>query len=211
MRHTIEVCCTGNNGRSPMVEVIGNNEVLEKGLEDKIIFISSGTRADNTWDNAWNYEKANSMLRRASKGGLIDPGVIDEDRYNSETHYQMVVNDLAKKALYIMRPIESALRNAALLDIGLEYKGGRTQTIVRDYVSLVLGVTSKHVRHAKEIYQGEDKVPEIMQLNEYAGVRGEISDAFGKLDPDVYRAIRDEVQKIVPVVINRFVKEHDLE
>lgn len=211
MRHVIEACCTGNNGRSPMVEVIGNKEILTRGLEEKVIFISSGTRADHSWDNVWHYEKAKFVLQRAARSGLmIEPAVIDKGRYDEDTDYQISVNKYARKMIAILRPIETALRNAALLDIGIEYKGGRRQTRAGNNVSLVLGITNKHVRHVKEFYQGEEKIPEIMQLHEYAGIPGEIPDAFGQLDPGVYREIRDEILDLMPTVVERFKSDHNL-
>ena len=211
MTYIIEVCCTGNNGRSTMGKAIGNKDVSERGLEDIIKFISSGTRAGPKWDNVWTYEKAASMIRRAAKSGLVKGLEIDKERYSQDEDYRRAVQSHAKKALQIMRPIETALRTAALYEIGLEFTGERTQTVSRDDVSLVLGVQQKHAEHVKEIYKDHPNPPQISSFNEYAGVSGEIPDGLGNLDVNVYKNIRDHLLETMPKVIDRFQKEHNID
>src|SRR3989338_5854851 len=112
--YIIEAACTGNNSRSKMTEAIGNEKVADSGLEDKLIFISSGTRADPKHDLDIPYEKAESILSRASRHGLMNPINIDRARYETDSAYMDTIQREVRMALRIMRPIEASLRTAAL-------------------------------------------------------------------------------------------------
>ena len=210
MTYIIEVCCTGNLNRSAMEKVIGNKVVQDENLDDKIRFISSGTRADPQWDNVLPYKKVVSILGKAVKSGLMKETRIDKESYENDPGYRVAIQSQVHTALKMLRPIEEALRTAALYQIGLEYNGRRSQTVARDDVSLLLGNEKKHVEHAKAIYEGKEKQPEISHLNEYAGVPGEIADCLGNLDVNVYINARKEIEHIMPKVVDRFRQEHSL-
>jgi hypothetical protein len=200
----IEICCTGNSGRSPIAEAVGNNYVKELGLEEKILFISSGTRAAPEWDDYWPYDKAAEMITRAAGSGLVKDMDVDKDRYDADEEYNAAVSSHARKALRLMRPIEVALRDAALYQNGLEYTGKRTQLVPRDDVFLVLGVKEKHVRQIREIYSGAENPPEIALLNRYAGLEGETADCLGRLSIMPYLKVVEHCKEIMPKVIERF-------
>jgi hypothetical protein len=206
----IEICCTGNSGRSPIAESIGNHCVKEQGLEEKILFISSGTRAAPEWDDCWPYDKAVEMINRAAGSGLVEDMVVDKDRYDADEGYKAAVSAHARKALHLMRPIEAALRNAALYQKGMEYTGKRTQLVPRKDVSLVLGVKEKHVSQIRDIYACIENPPEIALLNSYAGLEGETADYLGRLSIAPYLQVIEHCKKIMPKVIERFRGEHDV-
>ncbi|MCX6706743.1 MAG: hypothetical protein NT001_01225 [Candidatus Woesearchaeota archaeon] len=209
--HLIEVVCTGNNGRSPMAEVIGNHTSNEMGLEGKLHFISSGTKAAPDHDNELPYEKASSILKMGSSHGLINPIEVDKQRYENDPDYNSAIKAKVQMALSIMRPIETALRNAALFDIGLRCYGERMQTKPRDDVSLVLGMEQKHVSDVEKIYYlGRDTKPQIATITGYAGIEGNIPDALGNTDPKIYKQARDKLIEAMPLVISRFREEHRL-
>ena len=152
VEHIIEGVCTGNSGRSTQFEVIGNFFAKELNLENMLSFISSGTSAGPENDNDLPYDKVVSVLGHASKHGLIKLVEVDEQKYNNDADYRSVIQSKVHIAFGIMRPIEAALRDAALFDMGLKYDGTRTQTVPRSDVSVVLGMTSKHADQIKRIY-----------------------------------------------------------
>jgi len=205
--HIIEATCTKNNGRSPMVEVIGNQTVKDFGLENALHFISSGTRADPKYDKVLPYNKVVLVLDKASSHGLMKPVDVDKERYKSDSDYRAIIRNNVYMAFRIMRPIEAALRDAALHDVGMKYDGKRTQTIVRDDVSLVLGMEQKHVDQINQIYEAEQNKPLFTTITGYAGVGGEIPDSVGNTDPSVYFGIRDRLCELMPKVVSRFKEE----
>jgi protein-tyrosine-phosphatase len=208
--HIIEVVCTGNNGRSPMAEVIGNYFISSMGLENRLCFISSGTRADPGWDTYPSYSEVVSILNKASRHGLMKAVDVDEDKYKNDPAYRMIIQEKVHMAFRIMRPIEAALRDAALYDIGLRYNGKRTQTRARDDISLVLGMESRHITHLNEIYSRASYKPPFNTLTKYGGIIGEIPDFIGNPHPSVCFKIKDILHEVMPKVINRFKKEYHL-
>ena len=205
--HTIEVTCTGNNGRSVMAQAIGNLTVKNFNLEGKLCFISSGTRADLKYDQFLPYDKVESMLSRGSRHGLFSPIDVDKVRYENDPDYMLVIQERFQEAIVIMRSLEAIYRDAALFNIGLRHDGKRTQTIARDDVSVVLGMQQKHVNQIIKIYSATRHRPLITTVTEYAGVDGEILDAIGNTNPKVYFEIRDRLSEIMPLVVRRFQRE----
>lgn len=208
--HIIEVTCTGNIGRSPMAEIIGNNTVKSFNLEDKLSFISSGTRAASEHDNILPYDKVVSYLNRASSHGLMKSVDVDREKYEQDSNYRITIQDKVHMASRIMRPIEAALRDSALYHIGLKYDGKRTQTIPRHDVSLILGMEQKHVEQIKEIYFVSEHIPLITTIIDYAGDEGEILESIGNTNPAVYFKIRDRLCELMPKIVNRFREEWKL-
>lgn len=201
--YLIEICCTGNNGRSPMAEVVGNHYLQTCNLEDRICFISSGTEADARFDALWPLSKVAFVLSKASTAGLIPSGDLDAARYERDKSYRGLVQHHAIKALRMMRSIEGALRDAALCHVGLEYTGQRTQTMPRSDVSLVLGITSKHADQARIIYSTRQQPPPAVQVGDYAGVQEEVPDCLGSLRTETYIGARQQLERILPTVVEK--------
>ena len=176
-------------------------------LEDTIRFISSGTRAGPEHDAHLPYDKVASIFRSASSHGLMKPASLDKDKYEHDPDYHAAMQERAHMAFRILRPIEAALRNSSLYDVGLTCDEARVQTTARGDVSLVLGMEQKHVDQVNEIYSSGAKRPLITMVTEYAGVAGEIPDAIGNTDPHVYAAIRGRLIDLMPKVIDRYAKE----
>lgn len=208
--HIIEVCCTGNNGRSPVGEVIGNLIVKELSLQNVISIISSGTRADRKYDYILPYNKCVSILNKASHNGLMRSVEVNKERYNTDPDYKVTIRDYVHMAFRIMRPIEAALRDSALYDIGVKYEGNRTQTVINNDVSLVLGMAQENTEHVRQIYCSIEDTPVIETITDYAEVEGEISNYLGNTNPAVYLAIRERLFEIMPKVINRVRDEYKL-
>jgi protein-tyrosine-phosphatase len=209
-KYIIEVTCTGNNGRSPMAEVIGNHTAKELNLEEVLSFISSGTQAGLEHDGVFPYNKVVSVLSRASSHGLMRPVEVDFDKYEHDPWYRAAIQDRVHMAFRIMRPIETALRDSALYDIGMKYDGIRTQTVARDDVSIVLGMEPTHVDQINEIYSGSEHKPFISTITQYAGDSGKISDSIGNTNPVTYFIIRDKLLEVMPKVVSRFKDDNCL-
>ena len=225
--YLVEICCTGNNGRSPMAEVIANKILEENGFEGHIGVISTGTRADPQWDNVLPYQKVVSIYSKALRSGLVKKAEIDKEKYEHDEEYRKATQATVRELLGIMRPIEAALRDAALLDAGLKYQGRRSQTIPRDDVDMLLGMEEKHATHAKQIYAGKAHPPRIGTILkdvsdsgistdwEYVRTREEftdfskecasfpenIPDCLGSLSVEPYIEVRKILERALPIII----------
>ena len=205
--YLVELCCTGNNARSRMAESIGNRLALDEGLEQKIKFISSGILA--VPPKIRSYEWVAGVLEHASKIDIIGKQELDQGRYEKDENYQIELLGAANEARYRMMVIEERLAASALRELGLEIPSGRRQTIVRDDVSLMLGMERKHVAYAKRIYRkhkkttGKSRHPMMMTLNRFTGIEGEIPELLGTIDINPYRELREELFKIMDHVIER--------
>ena len=59
---TIGFYCSGNQGRSPMLEAIGNKMVAKQGLDDKIRFISVGLNVGKEWWKDLTIDSAKKLI-----------------------------------------------------------------------------------------------------------------------------------------------------
>ena len=211
-KHIIEVCCTGNIGRSPMAELIGNHTVVDMGLEDKIGFISSGILVNPKYGENIPYDEVVFILNRASENNFLDETHVIEKEYNNNTNYQKIIREKFNVALKNMRFVEAALRNIALYNnFNIELSDWeRCQTVVRDDVSVILGMDKGHVGFVEKIYEGRENKPTITTITQYAGIGGEIPAAFGKTNPKIYVDIGNKLEKIMPKVVSRFKEEKNL-
>ncbi len=210
IRFTIEICCTGDNGRSPIIETVGNRVVKDLKLDDKLAFISSGTRAAPKYDCNWSQNRFFKFYGFAEKAGIMALLDIDEERLNNDETYRRQNHEHVRQALLVMRSLEAAYRNLALFErYGQIYDGTRDQTLPRNDVALVLGVTDEHADQIKMIYAaGNYTTDKIFQLNKYAGLEGSIAECLGDFRVAPYRDVIAQAEMIIPKVISRFRCEH---
>ena len=136
--YLLEVACTGNNGRSPILEVVGNHLIKELDLEGVIKFISSGVQADSRYDSKWDYERIMFVNEKAKRAGIKSYDSIDRDKFENDIEYGVIVIQDTLEALRVMRQLETAFRDAALFNqYGHIYAGERLQTKPHDQVNLV--------------------------------------------------------------------------
>ena len=203
MAKRIEAVCTGNNGRSVIVDIQGNAYVRKKGLIDQIRFISSGVEAAPEHDEQWDYQKASFVFAKTRLAGFISDEV-DQKRYHSNSIYKVHTDTMAKGFLRVLQDLETRNRDAALGRTGLYYRGERTQTVPRDDVHLVLAMTERHKGKVEELYAGRDHAPMITTFNAYIGLKGDIKGCLGELSDRCHSELSRYVAGHIPTVVERF-------
>jgi protein-tyrosine-phosphatase len=199
----IEAVCTGNNGRSVIVDAHGNAYINRNNLSDQIRFISSGVEAAPEHDEQWDYEKASFVFAKTRLAGFISDEV-DKNRYHSDSIYKVHTDTMAKGFLRVLRDLETRNRDAALGRTGLSYWGERTQTVPRDDVHLVLAMTERHKDRVEELYSGRDHVPTITTFNAYVGLNGDVKGCLGELSDRCHSELSRYVAGHMPTVVERF-------
>jgi len=166
---TIEVCCTGNHGRSPLMELKAEMVLRELGLTRKYEVISTGTRVAELRSGVIPYQDQEKIVNKAIERG---------DIYNScECLYLLdnlgKVQDLGaywKKALDQFIREEEENRHIAVKHFSLEgmIKPFSQQTVPRAGVVLVLASDPKNRDRASDIYSTSRYSPLITTVAEYA-------------------------------------------
>lgn len=113
--------------------------------------------------------------------------------------------DLETCVKYILHA-EDTFRNVALLEVGIMPQGPYHQPTAPRDVDLILTMTAGNTESVKKIYDGSGFTPVITEVNVYAGIEGDVANAFCKLLP-AYREARDGLMKAVPASIARALDE----
>ena len=207
MKYHIEIVCSGNNGRSPMAEAIGNKEVREKRIKG-LIFTSSGTLVS---ESRMSYERASQILDKAEKIGFLEAVVVNQTKYEDDKDYRNAIEVQARNAKIMMWALEKKLRTSALMEIGISDEHVQRQITPSSEISLILGVEQSHADFARNIYAAENiPAPGIFQISEYAGVELDFPNPLGSAGIEVYRDIRDKLAITMHRVVERFRREHRL-
>lgn len=155
----VEAVCTGNNGRSPLVEAVAKRTLDILGVRD-INFISSGTLV-NSIDYSTDVKPwLRPYIEKAVQKGLFDKGVMER----FERDPKSVVEDLTRE--------EAEFREAYLtksLGPG-NYKHVPSKTIVRPDVDLILPVDISNLKRVKKLYEQAERIPQIETLGEFSGL-----------------------------------------
>lgn len=218
--YLIEFVCTGNNGRSPMAEAVGNYWLKKHGFKDTFGFISSGTKVDAGNESIMPYEKAKFLLEHIGKRiNLVNQDLyIDERLFNGNEGYREVISSKAKDLLVgILRLEDAKFRNQALFEKAIKLpENPKHQTIPRSDVYLVLGMEHKHVTQVNQIYDEagipENRRPLITTVSSYIGGHGFIDDMLGSEDIIPYRHLRDNLyHEIIPKIVTNFLHNAEKE
>ncbi len=116
-----------------------------------------------------------------------------------------VVQSCGTSALTGQRAEDGARAAAAAL--GLILDAHRAQPVTRDLItsaSLVVCVTDRHRDHVRQFFPNQRS--KIVSFDEITGL-GDIPDPYGGDDAD-YRALRDQLQKGMPKIVERIKVGH---
>jgi hypothetical protein len=211
--YLIEIVCTGNN-ESPLVEAVGNHLLRQYKLNNLMGFISSGTRADLKYLSDMPFEKTRFILQEAGKksGFVSDDFEISKFRFEHSKEYRSSALSYAKTFfINVLRPLETAMSNIALLEAGIEPPSERyKQTIANERALLILGVQINHAKEVSKIYsnsKGIYYVPEITTLAGYAGTLIDLEDNLGSSTPRPYQKSVQELEFILPIIIEKFIEK----
>ncbi len=207
----IEYVCTGNNGRSPMAEAIAQDYVHSKGLEDRVLVTSSGSGLHELTKPSGEKGKKQwiGIIELALKNGIYQESWRQEEaRRVIDTG--MDVDDMAlDQCVFYAVNVEAMFRNMALFEIGL-VAGGKYHkpTTTQAGRRVILPMAGSNTKQVETIYaQGDLPMPQIVPLNQYVGLEGDITNPFCQLLP-VYQATRADLLKAVPMSVDKAVQEY---
>ncbi|MFH1276044.1 MAG: hypothetical protein ABIH82_02955 [Candidatus Woesearchaeota archaeon] len=210
MTKLIEMVCTGNQGRSPVAELVANNYIREIGLQDEYQVISSGTMVDKI--------EAGDV----SQGFMKHVVGIAQDRNDIYTPQQIAELDSALRAgnTEVLRRYfnkasdkfvkeERSDRKYVLPQLGIEgkVKHVQEQTVVRPDTVAVLSMAKSNDAQVRDLYADSSFSPVIDVLSKYAtGVEGaEVPNAFGKGTETYVKAIIT-IKEQVPMAIDKVIE-----
>jgi len=217
-RYIVEVLCSGNNGRSPIAETIGNHSVSSQhDLVGKIQVVSSGVNVDAPM----TFERAQRFIRLADKAQREDSVMVldalqmrfiglflenpQQESYSSNEVYRTEVNTIAQISRTVLQVMDATLRNAVLGELGLRFQGEKRQTVARPDVHLVLGMDRAVTERARQIYE-ENYVP-VYSLMEYVGLEHHVTDGIEDISLRTYQVMRDFLKDGMTKALDRFAKE----
>jgi|SRR3989344_2061461 len=211
-KRLLEFVCTGNNGRSPIAELIARNHLAQIKADSNYSAISSGLKVDYTNQFlAGNVRDDSNMTKLVIDAGRQSQLYTPEDIARIDRALREGNNDvLLQYAISVSSQLMTAERKhmrELLVEMGIpgEVKPGRDQTIVRPDAIVVLAMDKKGKSGVESIYMTVPRAPVIDILPHYAtGGNHEVVNAFGK-GRDVYRATIEQLAREVPLAVNRAV------
>jgi hypothetical protein len=228
-RIKIEAVCTGNTFRSKVFEILGNLVLLEDGVVDKYVVISSGTEVDIL--NESGIPKLNFQTKRRlieheldydhgiitndDRRRLIDSLSLDdvEEQYQGNV-FKTTFDNYFETILTRYQQMEKEFRGYILKDKRIEMFLDPTpkQTVTRDDVFAIFPMEDKHLNFVRNLYhtQKSEDVPQIIRKpSEY--VLGEfdkgLPKAFGT-NLETYQNLFNRLEIIARCATRKAVAEH---
>jgi protein-tyrosine-phosphatase len=206
----IEMVCTGNNGRSPVAELLARNYLVTVGAGKDYDSISSGTMVSQIMGGRIPMLVMQSTIELAlEREGVYSPGERSEVRSVLISGFKGAIKAYFQRAADHFVAEEVAHRTEILDSFGIEgsLKECRNQTIVRPDVIAVLSMDRKNDEKVIEIYRdSKDDAKIIDVMSRIAtGVRNaEIPNAFGQ-GKEVYTQMIEKLVKEVPMAAKRII------
>lgn len=203
----IEMVCTGNQGRSPVAELIARNYLQQIGA-DGYRAISSGTSVAAIKEHRVDVPFMIKVIGIGKERGLYNPSQVqaydDAVRTGDATTLQTLY-DIAQTAF---GEEERRYRREVLPGLGIEglVKEETEQTIQRDDTVGVFSMAQNNNAEVGKIYLDPPHQPVIAVLGAYAynDPSAQIPNAFGQ-SKEVYVATVKAIQDAVPKAIDRLL------
>lgn len=192
--------CTGNNGRSPVAELMARNRLRETGALGVYDSISSGTLVKAIKAHAFPIPAMAPIIEVAKKR---------EDVYSAEQLKELDEalragdTDTVKRYFAIaankFEDEDRANRTAVLEELKIpgKVKSTQDQTIKRPDVVAIFAMDEGNLGRVKKMYDGAGYAPAMENLA--------IENAFG-LGIDVYRQRINELAVKVPAAVDRVIE-----
>lgn len=209
MARLIEMVCTGNQGRSPVAELIARNHLKSIGAYGDYDSISSGTLVDMIQSGGFfTLSIMEQLISLARKRVLYSPEEIKE----VDAALRQGDNDTIKKyfrktiGLFDKEEVENRAEVLSLLGIRGKVKSTRDQTVPRQDTVAVFPVDKSNYGKVIGIYEGSGYSPAVDVLSRYAtgNPDAELKNTFGK-GKEVYRKGVEQMLEEVPVAVNRII------
>ena len=204
----IEMVCTGNNGRSPVAELIVRNYLESVGATADYDSISSGTMVDMIKSGGFPIKVMSPIIDMA-KGrevytakelARLDSALREGDAQTVEGYFN--------KAAKIFSEEEARERGLILGELGIsgDVKNGKDQTIPRSDAIVVLPMDRKNYEGVLSIYQnsGFSPVISVMSVLATGNLNSEVANAFGQ-GSDVYRQRIEQLVDEVPKAVRKII------
>ncbi|MBI2112738.1 hypothetical protein HYT52_04345 [Candidatus Woesearchaeota archaeon] len=214
MAKLIEMVCTGNQGRSPVAELVANNYIHEMGVQDEYQAISSGTMVDHIKAGEVSPEFMKQVIgiarKRTDLADLYSPQELNE----LDTALRLGNDEALRKYFHQINRVfvdeERADRSTVLSQLGIEglVKQYQEQTIPRPNTIAVLSMARRNNSFVQSIYAATKFNPVIAVLSQYlSGIVGdEIPNAFG-LGSEAYLTTVQAIKEQVPQAIDKVIDE----
>ncbi len=197
--------CTGNQGRSPVAEVIARNYLLQQGVLGEYDAISSGTLVSAIKKGIIPSDfKVRLIAIARERGDIYSPvelHAIDEALRIGDEAAMSAINSYYRRAEERFVVEERAYRAELLPKFGIKgVKELQEQTIIQPDAIAIFSMAEYNNAQVQTIYAGRDDIPLIAVLSAYAtGNPGsEIPNAFGLPEEHYLRGferIIDEVPR----------------
>lgn len=204
----IEMVCTGNNGRSPVAELIGRNYIEKIGAAELYNVISSGTLVDTIKKGTFGIPVMVPIINVAKGKDLyssdeikeIDEALGRNDAGNVKKYFMKAANKFKQE--------EADHRTEILNKYGINgnVKENPDQTIARPDTKAVLSVDKKNCELIKQIYGVSKYNPIIDVISRLAtgNPDAEIKNAFG-LGIKEYEKRIEQLVNDVPKAIDKVI------
>jgi hypothetical protein len=184
MKKLIEMVCTGNNGRSPVAELIGRNELKRLGAFDDYDTISSGTMVDKIGEGKFSTNFMRPYVLLAIGRGLYGtevPKKLDTALREGEDE---VVGEYFSRASELFATEEKEEGSILLKQYGIDgnVKEGADQTVPRTDVFAVLPMDRKNYAGVLRILDGSGQTPVVAVMSTLAtqDPKAEVQNSFGQ-------------------------------
>jgi len=205
----IEAVCTANNGRSPVIERILRNRLIEIGASKDYDAISSGAMVEAISRGGFPITAMSPFVDLARKrGDIYDPQELQhleralgqKDRNAVEVFYNQAVDK------FVDEEHENRAEALGRYEIGGAIKTTRDQTVPRGDVVAVLPADRGNFKKVLGIYAPTDYTPTIAVLSQFAtgNPNAEMSNAFGH-SKDVYMSMVEQMLEQVPKAVDKIV------
>lgn len=205
----IEMVCTGNQGRSPVAELIAQNYLRRLGTVD-YASRSSGTLVDTIEKGELPKSFKLQTIELAKRRGVYSPSdeasIQDALKQGNDT----MIDNYFNQAVARFSEEEKTHRIIALKRFGIEgrVKEGRDQTIVRSESIVVLSMAQSNNSQVQSIYAHVANKPIMMTIGEYAtnNPKSDVPNAFG-LGQKEYESAIEVLMDYVPKSLDKLFEK----
>lgn len=196
MYYNIEFVCTGNNGRSPVAEIIAKN-ILKRESINHIRVNSSGTLVDNIkqLDKSQMTRFLGFLVNEALKYNIInsrEAGLLETDPH---------------KLYQILSASETANRERYLKENLPNYQSSERipmQTSIRSDINLILPISYENLGRVMEIYSKCPLPLEIVELSDFAEYSEKFEKGWG-MGYEHYAETADKIKSAATICIKKIL------
>ena len=204
----IEYVCTGNQGRSPVAELIARNQLRKRDALADFDASSSGTLVSAIKANSMPEAFMIQMIGVAkTRGDIYTPVEVQDIDAALRDKNSAAIKHYFGKATARFIAEERQFRGEVLPMFGIEgqLKDMQEQTIVRPNAAAVLSMAEGNNKQVAAIYAATDVKPVIDTVARYVDQGVDIPNAFG-LPQERYVATVEKLMQVVPMSVDKLLR-----